>query len=263
MSAAAILVFAGPSLPPAARPDGPFDWRAPARAGDLIALLDRPPPRLCLIDGLFDACPAPWHKELLLLMARGTLVFGAASMGALRAAELDRFGMVGVGGIYRAYRDGRLQGDDEVALVHATERLGWAPLSVPMVEVRATLAAACRARTIDPRRARRIRERVHDIHFADRDWPAMGAACSAEGLVDEARFARVAALHVPLKRLDALACLEAALAPAPRRAAARPPPDTCFIRALLRQPSGRRPEAAPQGHRTGARRPVRERDGET
>ena len=48
-------------------------------------------------------------------MAAGTQVFGAASMGALRAAELAPFGMIGVGAIFAAYRDGRLTGDDEVA----------------------------------------------------------------------------------------------------------------------------------------------------
>jgi hypothetical protein len=235
MSAAPIPVFAGPSLPPAMRPPGPFDWRAPAAAGDLLAFAERPPERLCLIDGLFGACPAPWHKELLLLMARGTRIFGAASMGALRAAELDRFGMIGVGAIYRAYRDGRLTGDDEVALVHATARLGWAPLSVPMVEVRATLAAACQARLLAVATARLVRERVHDIPFEERDWPAMALACSADGLLDADTCRRLAALHVPLKRRDALACLAQALRQTEFPPTPVEPPRTCFLEALARE----------------------------
>ena len=229
-----IPVFAGPSLPAALRPEGPFDWRPPARAGDVVALLGRPPARLCLIDGLFDSCPAPWHKELLLLMAHGTAVFGAASMGALRAAELHPFGMIGVGAIFRAFRDGRLHGDDEVALIHATERLDWAPLTVPMIEVRATLIAACRARLIDVAAGRRLRDLVRDIHFDRRDWPAMEEACVAERLADRATFRKVAAIHVPLKRQDALACLQAARAPAPPHRIPEPPPMTCFMRALMR-----------------------------
>ena len=196
MSRRPIPVFAGPSLPPEHRPEGPFQWRDPAAAGDFVALIDDPPERLCLIDGYFDARPAPWHKELLALMAQGTTVFGASSMGALRAAELAPFGMVGVGAIFRAYRDGRLTGDDEVALVHAPERLGWKPLSVPMVEMRATLADACRARLLDPATARLVRARVHDIHFAERDWPAMAAACA--GLSHREAFRRLEARHVPL-----------------------------------------------------------------
>lgn len=232
MSDASIPVFAGPSLPPADRLDPRFDWRPPAAAGDLLALADRPPRRLCLIDGYFDWRPAPWHKELLALMARGTLVFGAASMGALRAAELHRFGMVGIGAIFRAYRDGRLTGDDEVALVHAGERLGWAPLSVPMVEIRATLVAARRAGLVEPAQARAISSLVRDIHFADRDWPVMAKACAAGRLIGPAGFARLQAMHVELKRADARACLAAALAPSPQPRPAAPPPNTCFMRAL-------------------------------
>ena len=228
-----IPVFAGPSLPTALRPAGPFDWRPPARAGDVLALLDRPPARLCLIDGLFDSCPAPWHKELLLLMSEGTLIFGAASMGALRAAELHPFGMIGVGAIFRAYRDGRLHGDDEVALIHATARLGWAPLTVPMIEVRATLIAACRARLIDVAAGRGVRNLVRDIHYDRRDWPAMEEACVAGRLVDRATFRRIAAIHVPLKRQDALACLAAARAPAPLHRVPERPPATCFMKALM------------------------------
>ena len=234
---APIPVFVGPSIPPEARPAGPFDWRPPAAAGDLLAVAEanEAPRRLCLIDGFFDHCPAPWHKEILLLLARGTTVFGAASMGALRAAELDRFGMMGVGAIYRAYRDGRLTGDDEVALIHAPERLGWAELSVPLVEIRATLCAAVRCGLINARRARAMRDVAAAIHFTDRDWPALRAAWLESQLVYDALAEEVEAGHVPLKQRDALACLAAALVPAEQPAALPMPPATCFIAALRAQ----------------------------
>lgn len=235
MSEARIPVFAGPSLPAAARPAGPFEWHPPAMAGDLIRLRDRPPARLCLIDGYFDSRPAPWHKELLALMARGTILFGASSMGALRAAELHRFGMHGIGAIFRAYRDGRLRGDDEVALIHATEAHDWAPLSVPMVELRATLIAACRSRLIEVSTARRLRSVLHEIHFSDRDWPAMEKACLAEGLLDAPAFRRLQAMHVPLKRDDALACLAAARAWTEPARPCPAPPETVFIRRLAEE----------------------------
>ena len=234
MTGRRIVAFAGPSLRPADRQRPDIEWRGPAAAGDLLATLPQRPDAICLIDGLFDACAAPWHKELLLVMAHGVRLFGAASMGALRAAELHRHGMTGVGRIFEAYRDGRLSGDDEVALVHATERLGWAALTVPMVEVRATLWRACRAGLIAPGRARLIRSAVHDIHYEDRDWPVMEQRCTAAGLIDRERFARLETLHVRLKRADALKCLDAAAAA--RRPARGPmPPVTCFTRALVRQ----------------------------
>ena len=104
-------------------------------------------------------------------------------MGALRAAELYPFGMIGIGAIFRAYREQRLHGDDEVALIHAPGALDWAPLSVPMIEVRATGRGVPRrpARAIA---ARRIRALVREIHYEQRDWPMMEAACLAEGLAD-------------------------------------------------------------------------------
>ena len=59
-----------------------------------------------IIDGYFQQVPSVWHKEILWAMAQGVHVFGSASMGALRAAELAPFGMRGVGLIFEAYRDG-------------------------------------------------------------------------------------------------------------------------------------------------------------
>lgn len=231
-----IVVMAGPSLPPPARTDLPsFAWLPPATAGDVAALLNEPPAALCLIDGYFDSAPAPWHKELLLLIAAGTQVFGASSMGALRAAELDRHGMIGVGAIYAAYRDGRVTGDDEVALIHAPERLGWAPLSVPLVEIRATLVAACHRGLIEVEQARRIRAAAACIHFSDRDWPLLGSVLTTGGLCDAATAAQLERLHVPLKRLDALACLNAAICANAGDSRPAAPPITYFVAELLKR----------------------------
>ena len=73
-------------------------------------------------------------------------VFGASSMGALRAAELAPFGMDGRRRIFEAFRGGELEDDDEVAVVHADADAGYRPLSDAMVDMRATLAAAAEGR---------------------------------------------------------------------------------------------------------------------
>lgn len=226
----AIPVFAGPSLWNCALPGPAFVPHPPASAGDLVALLADPPQRLCLIDGLFDSCAAPWHKEILLLMAAGTRVYGAASMGALRAAELAPFGMVGVGTIYAAYRSGLLTGDDEVALAHGPEEWEWRPLSVPMVEVRATLAKACRDALMTNPVARAIRSAAHRIPYAERDWPALRQ--SAHGLAEEHVLIQLPERHVQLKQRDALACLARCAEDNGGAAKPPPPPITVFIRRL-------------------------------
>jgi hypothetical protein len=81
-------------------------------------------------------------SEVAIALAEGIHVYGAASMGALRAAELDRFGMRGIGEVYRAYADGVLEDDDEVAVAHAGVEDGFQAVSDPMVDIRATLDAA-------------------------------------------------------------------------------------------------------------------------
>lgn len=231
-------VFAGPSLWGCSLPGPTFILRPPAIAGDLIALLADPPKRVCLIDGLFDACAAPWHKEILLLMAAGTRVYGAASMGALRAAELDRFGMIGVGTVYAAYRKGLLTGDDEVALAHGPEDWSWRPLSIPMVEVRASLINAYRHGLLSVEEARAVRSAAHCIHYAERDWPAIIA--EAHGLADEHALLRLAETHVRLKQRDALACLECCATDLSSSSESPAPPVTVFTRRLA---SSRRVEA--------------------
>ena len=57
-------------------------------------------------------------------------------MGALRASELDSYGMVGVGRIYQWYRDGVLEADDEVAVTTNPET--FEPVSDPLVNIRET-----------------------------------------------------------------------------------------------------------------------------
>ena len=61
-----------------------------------------------LVDGRYEDIAAVWHKEILYAIEQGALVFGAASMGALRAAECADFGMIGVGAVFERYRSGEL-----------------------------------------------------------------------------------------------------------------------------------------------------------
>jgi hypothetical protein len=109
------VVFAGPTI---SRADAVAEldctYLAPARQGDVFrAVRDFRPLAIGLIDGVFLDLPAVWHRELLWALAQGVHVFGAASMGALRAAELRPFGMRGVGRIYSAYETGLWPGFDE------------------------------------------------------------------------------------------------------------------------------------------------------
>ncbi len=114
----------------------------PVRFGDIYGLIASGIEKIVIVDGLFHGDPPVWQREIALALARGISVIGAASMGALRALELAPYGMVGVGKIVRWYREGKIEGDDEVACLHAGEELDYMLLSLPLVDVRALLASS-------------------------------------------------------------------------------------------------------------------------
>lgn len=145
------VLFVGPSFPGLHGIDLPgIRVLPPAAQGDLLRAIADGARSIGLVDGVFGHEPAVWHKEILAALESGIPVLGAASMGALRAAELHPFGMEGVGTIFAAYRDGLLEADDEVALLHGPAELGWPALSEPMVNLRATLARLERLGLIGP-----------------------------------------------------------------------------------------------------------------
>lgn len=202
------VVFAGPSIGRDRAPAGPdWDWRPPAAQGDVYrAALDRPR-AIAVIDGFFHGVPAVWHKEILWAMAEGIHVFGAASMGALRAAELAEFGMRGVGRIYDDFRAGRLTDDDEVAVLHAPAELAWAPLSEAMVNIRATLARAVADAVLPPAAAEAVLQAAKRLFYQQRDWPAVIAAAPIAPAERDALSAWLPRGRVDQKRADAAAAL--------------------------------------------------------
>ena len=111
-----ILCYLGPSLPLAkARAILPNAiYLPPAKQGDIVShVVNYNPTRILLIDGVFRENLSPWHKELVYALQYPSVkgIYGAASMGALRAAELDYLGMIGIGKIYGWYRDGVTEDD--------------------------------------------------------------------------------------------------------------------------------------------------------
>jgi hypothetical protein len=171
-----MIVFAGPSV--SGVDLGAYsgvEFRPPVRQGDVyLATLDAPA-AIGIIDGYFEGVPAVWHKEVLWALAQGIPVLGAASMGALRAAELDVCGMIGVGAIYEAYRDGVYEDDDEVALVHGPAELGSPPLSLAMANVRATIIAAQEAGILNAEQANDLVAAAKAQFYKTRTWETVFA----------------------------------------------------------------------------------------
>ena len=138
-----IAVFCGPTLPGRLGRDLlDAAWLPPAECGDIWRSVRAGAHTIVLIDGRYSTVPAPWHKEILWALANGIRVIGAASMGAMRATELAACGMVGIGKVFDMYMTGEIDGDDEVAIVHAGIEDGYRQLSDALVDVRILVAQA-------------------------------------------------------------------------------------------------------------------------
>lgn len=200
-----VVIFSGPTISPE-DVAGHIDavCLPPVAQGDVYKALELEPRAIGIIDGYFQGVPAVWHKEILWALSRGVRVFGSASMGALRAAELHAMGMTGVGRIFEDYRSGVLEDDDEVAVQHGPAELGYPALSVPMVNLRATVGAARRAGVIDEAVGDDLLAAGKAIFYPHRTWTEVfkqtGAECAEFGDWLEAGY-------VDQKRLDAEAML--------------------------------------------------------
>ena len=213
-------VFTGPTLP-ASDASSVLEavYLPPVRQGDVYRAVAHHRPRaLGIIDGYFQQVPSVWHKEILWAMAQGVHVFGSASMGALRAAELATFGMRGVGRVFEAYRDGSLapyeaeafEDDDEVAVVHGAAEAGFVPLSEAMVNIRCTLASAVKAGVIAATTRDTLVRLAKDLFYPDRSYQRLLACGAKHGLAVTDLGALRAWLPtggVNQKREDALAML--------------------------------------------------------
>jgi len=216
-----VAVFLGPTLPvETAREVLPADYRPPVRQGDIYRLLrGRRPSAIAVIDGYFHEVPSVWHKEILWALDQGIPVHGAASMGALRAAELDIYGMRGHGRIYQAFRDGAFppdledvfEDDDEVAVIHGPAEMGYPGLSEAMVDIRATLAAAAEAGMIGATGRRALVAAFKAVNYRDRRWELL-SQLGATAAVDPVEIDRLQAWlsdgRRTQKRDDALALLD-------------------------------------------------------
>lgn len=205
------IVFAGPSLVPGDRARFPgLEFLPPAACGDVFAAARLRPPAIGLIDGLFETTASPWHKEILWALARGIPVIGAASLGALRAAEMRGHGMLGCGRIYRDFVAGRLTDDDEVTVEHAPPELGWRPISEPLANIRVTLAQAERSGLLERADVARLVADAKATFYKERSYDAVLASARRAGIGARrcAALARWLRAHaIDQKRLDALLLL--------------------------------------------------------
>ncbi|MDB4954011.1 MAG: hypothetical protein JWO36_1580 [Myxococcales bacterium] len=226
------LIFIGPTLT-AAEVESRLPAAIvmpPAAVGDVLRASRRKDVnRIAIVDGYFERMAAVWHKEILLALERGIAVWGASSMGALRAAELAPFGMIGVGAIFKAFARGVLTADDEVAVAHLPGEQGYRAVSDALVNLRDGLARAAKARVIDARARDRLIELARARFYRERSWSQL----IADGLGEGMKLDGLAAFPKPDRKAeDARLLLKQLAADDGRRPAKLRVPRTWALRQL-------------------------------
>lgn len=166
-------IFVGPSLHGVADRPSEIEFLPPAAQGDLIRAAADGARWIGLVDGYFGTCASVWHKEILYALSIGCRVWGASSMGALRAAECQSFGMRPVGVIASQFASGELDDDAEVALVHGPAELDYVPFTEALVDARPTFGAMLAAGAIDRSESRDLIKAAKSLHFAERTVEAI------------------------------------------------------------------------------------------
>ena len=169
------IIFLGPSLMlEKAKAILDADYKPPAKKGDLLALLGLADTKrvIGLIDGLFLQDYPPTPIEVYSILVRKNLtVVGGASLGALRAVELEKFGMIGIGKVFELFKNGIIDADDEVAVTF--DQTNHKVQSEAMIDIRFNLFIAQRKRIIDADTKRALAKVAKDTYFPFRNYESI------------------------------------------------------------------------------------------
>jgi hypothetical protein len=215
------IVFFGPSIAaPEVQGLVAATHAPPVRRGDLAAL-DDDYEVVVILDGEFGQNLSVSPKEILAVLGSGKTVIGASSMGALRASELDRCGMIGVGWVYDRFRKSAVRNDADVALVYSP--IDFKPMTVPMVDLEYWMEMASAAGLIAGRERTGLLKAARSIFFADRTTDRLMEALrrAVGGDVLEALLAFSGGTIPSVKSIDAVAALRFAASRAASPAMAR------------------------------------------
>jgi len=203
------LIFAGPTLYGADISATGYEMRPPARQGDVYRAVVEGANVIGLIDGIYEHVPAIWHKEILFGLSKGVHMLGAASMGALRAAECAPFGMIGIGEIYQGFASNQLEDDSDVAQAHAPAEMGYLPLSEPLVNVRATLSRCLELHLVSREEHEALQAVARDTFFKERTYRQVARQAISDSEREEQVIALLRQNTINLKLQDARLLIEA------------------------------------------------------
>jgi len=205
------VIFLGPSMATAEAAEilPAAEFLPPIRRGDINALMARetPPTRVGIVDGCFLHAMSISPKEITKAMNKGVEFYGSSSMGALRATELHRWGMTGVGDIFQMFHTGEVDADDEVAITFDPDTLR--ALSVPMVNFRVAVRDLTERGLMEAEFGQRLLAVAKALYFPDRTVEAVFRELALQvGEPVAEKYRQVYVDHAPdAKRDDAVRLL--------------------------------------------------------
>ena len=206
------VIFTGPSLSheEARKIFGEAEYRGPIKRGDAIKAVKEGKKVLGIIDGVFHQDVAISPREILEVMREGVIVVGGGSIGALRAAELCELGMIGVGDIFRMFKSGELDSDDEVAVIINPETLE--AISEPLVNIRATISAMVKKGMLAAELGNELIRLAKNLHYSRRSYENLVAEAVKRNFLNpseaEELLGKIRENAINLKKLDAIKVVE-------------------------------------------------------
>lgn len=198
-----VVAYLGPSMPLSdAKRILDADYRPPIKRGDLADTA--PGTIVAIIDGVFEQELSVSPREVCDAVARGVIVFGGSSMGALRAAEVPS--VIGVGRVFEWYRDQVITRDDEVALLFDPHS-GRAQ-TVPTVSVRFAVERLRSLGTIGPEMGDALVTAALKVPYKERTYPRILETAGVANRSDSQDLLAMLEAH-DVKYRDAQAVLEA------------------------------------------------------
>lgn len=206
-----IAVFLGPSLKiDEARKILDADYYPPISKGDIYRIMASGVETIILIDGVLHRERSVWQREICDAINAGIKVYGASGVGALRAAELQAFGMKGCGTIFEWYRDEIIDGDDEIWPTYGDASDNFCPISEPLVNIRYTLLNAVKDGFLTTEQAEELISFAKKLYYPDRTYQQLLKNSVLEQLSSLALADLTTYLmtkQVDLKKLDAIQVL--------------------------------------------------------
>jgi hypothetical protein len=119
-----------------------------------------------ILDGEYVNGLSVSPTEIMDALRCGLKVYGAAGIGALRAAELNAFGMKGCGRIYEYIKSSNYFADDHIGQNYWNAEISTD--AVPFLDIKLSLDELVSQKKVTPKESKKILGHYQDLHFSRR-----------------------------------------------------------------------------------------------